>query len=207
MFLLETKTAIVKSLRSTFNGGYPVVDFRDIRVSIEFPVLEQDYPCLWVDFEPSQSLKTAGISHVEYATDDDGLTFRVVERWRFWGYVTVTAVGLSSAVRDQLCDELIRVCAFGRTDPASSPFRQSIEAGNYIAMDFSWDEISLQQMSSVPGTPWGSDEYLYEGTIRVGCQGEFISDPATQTLVPMASLVIYPRREDEPDEPAGDGWQ
>lgn len=193
-------------MRSTFNGGYPVVDFRDIRVSIEFPVREQDYPCLWVDFEPSQTLKTAGISQVEYVLNDDG-EYAVVERWRFWGYVTVTAVGMSSAVRDQLCDELIRVCAFGRTDPASSPFRQGIETNPYIAIDFSWDEISLQQMSSVPGTPWGSDEYLYEGTVRVGCQGEFISDPASQTLVPMSRLVVYPRIEGDPDEPAGDGWQ
>lgn len=206
MFLQEMKTALVKGLQATFDGGYPVVDLRGLRVSIEFPVLEQDYPCLWVDFEPSQNLKIAGISHVEYTTDDN-LTYRAVERWRFWGYVTMTAVALSSAVRDQMLDEMVRVCAFGRTDPAASPFRTFIEENPYIAVDFSWDEVSLQQMSSVPGTPWGDDQFLYEGTVRLGCQGEFISDPATQDLIPMASLVVYPRAEGEPDLPGGDGWQ
>lgn len=205
MFLLETKTCITKALRSTFNGGYPIVDFRDIKVDVEFPVLPQDYPCLWVDFEPSQNLRTVGINHQEYIENEEG-KFQVVERWRFLGYLTVTPVAMSSGVRDQLIDELIRVCAFARSDPAASPFRAAIESNPYIAMDVSWDELALQQMSSVPGTPWGSDEYLYEGTIRLGCQGEFVSNPANQELVAMASLVVFPRAEGEPDLPAGDGW-
>jgi hypothetical protein len=110
-FIRTTKTAAVKALKATFNGAYPVHDFRDLNVSIEFPNEKQEYPALWVDFEPSSTpLRTVGISHTEYAELERGLT--QVERWRFEGYIAMTCIAFSSGVRDLMLDEMIRICAF-----------------------------------------------------------------------------------------------
>lgn len=203
-FLMKTKTNLVKALQTTFDGGYPIPDFRDLHVSIEFPVDKQHYPCIWVDFEPSQDLVAAGIDHAEYTPWSE--TARRLERWRFFGTCTFTVVAFSSAVRDRLADEVIRVLAFGRTDPTSSQFRQAIENYPYIAMDIGWDKVGIGQMAASPGTPWGSDEYLYEVTLRMNAQGEFLSNPSTGELYPISEVAVYPRQEGEPDLPAGDGW-
>lgn len=205
-FLMLTKTALVKALQGTFNGGYPVNDFRDLHIDIEFPVLKQHYPCVWVDFEPTQDLVTAGINHTEYTPWSVGGTAAQLERWRFFGTCSFTVVALSSAVRDRLADQMIRVFAFGRTDPTSSLFRTAIEQNPYVAMDIGWDKVGFGQMAASPGTPWGSDEYLYEVTLRLGAQGEFVSNPSTGELIPISQVEVFPRREDEDDLPAGDGW-
>lgn len=205
-FLMLTKTNLVKALQGVFNGGYPIVDFRDLHVSIEFPVNQQEYPCIWVDFEPTQDLVTAGISHTEYAPWSNGGTTSRVERWRFFGMCSFTAVAMSSAVRDRLVDQLVRVLAFGRTDPTSALFRAAIESNPYIALDIGWDKVGIGQMAASPGTPWGSDEYLYEATLRVGAQGEFISNPSTGDLIAISEIEVFPRMEGEADLPDGDGW-
>jgi len=205
MFLLKTNTLVVKALRQTFNGAYPVHDLRDMHVSLEFPVEKLNYPCLWVDFEPSTELLNAGIGHVEYAPWTNGST-NMVERWRFQGVISITAVAFSSAVRDKMVDELMRVCAFARSDPAATPFRAAIENNDLIGLSISWDKLGIGQKSASSGTPWGSDEWLYEATVRLNAIGEIVSDPTTGDLVPLASVVVYPRIEGDPDLPGGDGW-
>jgi len=206
MFLKEAKTATVLALRSVFNDAYPEADFRDINVSIEYPVAPQEVPTLWVDFEPSSSsLKTVGISHTEYQTTTAG-EFRPVQRWEFQGYIAVTVVAYSSLVRDRLADEMISIFAFGRTSPKAAPLVAAIEHNDFIAMNFDWDQVTLSQVAITPGTPWGTDELLYEATVRIQCVGEFISDPETATLIPIRQVLVYPRRDDQTDTTTSDGW-
>lgn len=206
MFLMQTKVAAVKALQAVFADEYPIVDFRNLHISIEYPIDKQDVPALWVDFEPSSSsIQTVGINHVEYHINTEG-NFVPIQRWSFSGYISTTVVAFSSAVRDMLTDEMISVFAFGRTDPKSVPLIAAIENNPYIALNLDWDQVTLSQMAMSPMTPWGTDEPMYEATVRIQCMGEFVSDPKSGELLPVREVRIYPRAEGEPDTTTSGGW-
>lgn len=206
MFLLPTKTLVTRGLRNAFDVAYPVEQFRDLHISIEMPIEKQHYPSIWVDFEPSDQLRTAGVDHKEYIeTEDD--TFKDVRRWRFAGFIAYTVVAMESAVRDMLFDEVVKVIAFGQQDPVRVRFRETIEANDLIGLDIDWDEIALSGFTATPGTPWGTDEVIYEATARVECVGEFISLPGSEELVPLTEVVPYPYAEEvESDPTTPGGW-
>lgn len=202
--MTELKASMVKAARNTFDADYPPdpanadISFANLWVDIEFPVERQHYPSMWVDFDPTKELQIAGIDHREYT--DDG---HLVLRWRFEGHVTYTILALTSLERDRLFDEMVKVIAFGRDNPDLSTFRSYIESNPLIATDFDWDQIGVTGTAATPGTPWGTDEMIYETTIQMEVVGEFVSDPATAVLVPLSaiSLIPYSDREADPGFP------
>lgn len=207
MFLLPIKTLVTRSMRAAFDSAYPVPQFRDLHVSIEMPIEVQHYPGIWVDFEPSDQLRTAGIDHKESIYYPDTDTYREVRRWRFSGFVTFTTVALSSSVRDALFDELVKVVAFGQGDPARSRFRDSIESNDLIGLDIDWDEVSLTGFTATPGTPWGTDDTIYEATARLESLGEFVAHPDDDALVPLSEVIVTPYTEEEGDPTLpSSGW-
>lgn len=198
MFITHLKTALVEALKKTFDGEYVEEDFRNLRVSIEYPVERQDYPGIWVDFDIEGQLQNAGVDHREYTPDsEDESTVRRVMRWTFQGYGSFTIVALSSFERDRLFDEMVRVLAFGTESEQTSQFRAFIEDNEYLALNIDFDQIGVAGTAALPGTPWGTEEVVYEVTIRMEVMGEIVSDVATGTLVPLSSVVVYPYIENE----------
>jgi hypothetical protein len=193
-YLTHLKTALVMALKQTFDSNYPESDFRNMHVSIEYPVSKAAYPSIWVDYEDSGKLTIAGIRHTEVLTEGNDIRF--ITRWRFSGYAQFTVVALSSLERDRLYDELVRILAFSRgglDDPEINTFRQYVENNPYIAMNMDFDEIESAGNAASPGTPWGSDEIIYERTINMELLGEFVSDGTTYELVPLSAIRIYPQ--------------
>lgn len=210
MFLAETKASFVKGLRDTFDANYPEADFQGLRVSAEYPVGEQDYPGIWVDFNVV-SLRRAGIAHEEYVEVTDPVTLatstHAVQRFRFTGTTQLTVVALTSLERERLFDEVVKVVAFGSTnDTERGALRDYIENGDLVAMSVDWDEFSVGGMAAVPGTPWGTDEIIYEATITIETIGEFISDPSTASLASLSAVTTFPYKEGDPDPTEGGGW-
>jgi hypothetical protein len=211
MYLVPLKTLLVEAMKVTFDGDYIVEDFRDLAVSIEYPVAEESYPGVWVDFQSTGQLEIAGVDHREYA-EPAGLTgnTRRYSRWKFQGYALFTIVALTSLERDRLFDEMVRVMAFGREAAQTSEFRNTIEDNDLIACNFDFDQIGVQGTNSSPGTPWGTDEIIYETTVSMECLGEFVSDGSTGTLVPLSTLRVVPYVQGTPDptlaEPDAAGW-
>lgn len=196
-YLRTLKTGLVVALRETFDATYPEETLRDLHVSIEYPVDQQDYPSIWVDYDDS-SLQTAGIDHIEIA--DDGTR---TLRWRFQGYATYTIAALSSLERDRIYDELVKVIAFSRSSESAGAFRQYIENNDLIALNFDFDQIEPHGSNASPGTPWQTDEMIYERTIAMQVLGEFNTNIDTGTLVPLSKIVIdgrqWPSTEANPD--------
>lgn len=207
MYLVPLKTAVVEALRSVFTTTYPVADFREVNVSIEFPVKQADYPLLWVQYEDTDDLVTAGIGHVEYLSneDDDGnaVSFTPVHRWKFRGTVTITIGALSSLERDRLYDELVKVFAFGREHVNLRVFRDKIEQNDLIGMNANFDDLRSFGDSSAFGTPWNTDEPIYEKSISFDLQGEFVGDPNVAELVPLSGVTFidYVDGTPEPEFP------
>jgi hypothetical protein len=194
-YLTHLKTALVLALQNTFNSTYPEADFRNLLVSIEYPVRKTSYPSIWVDYEDSDKLTIAGIRHQE-VIDIDPDHIRHVTRWRFKGYAQFTIVALTSLERDRLYDEMVRILAFGSgglDDPGVNIFRQYIEDNPLIAMNMDFDEIESSGNNASPGTPWGTDEIIYERTINMELLGEFVSDGVTYELVPLSKVRILPQ--------------
>jgi hypothetical protein len=215
MFMQPLKTAITLALRNTFDEAHPAEEWLKygkgdgtgrLNVSIEFPIEEQAYPGIWVDFEPTAQIRTAGIKHREYIQDEDTLEYSEVQRWRFQGMISYTVVAMSSAVRDRLFDELVNIAAFGQDDPIRGRFRAGIESNEFVACNIDWDEISLSGFTATPGTPWGTDDVIYEATIRMECLGEFVSQPGQDSLLPLNAIVHHPYNDQEPDPTTPGGW-
>lgn len=199
MFVTPLKAMATHAMEKTLDVDYPVERFRGVHVSIEFPDDRQHYPGIWVDFEPTGEMERAGIGHFEYEGGADG--GRRYTRWRFQGYLTYTAVGMTSLERDMLLDELIRIIAFGEENPATNEFRALMEDNDLIACNIDFDQVGLRGSTQSPGTPWGTEEMIYEATVAIEVIGEFVSDTVSATLLPLGSIAVtaYSDQESDPD--------
>jgi hypothetical protein len=210
VFIAPLKTLIVESLRAAFDDDHPVEQFRGVWASLEYPAEKTNYPGVWVDFAPTTSVQTAGIGHEEYVEVDDG--YRLVHRWRYAGTVQMTAVALTSLERDLLVDELVKLVAFGREDPGRADFRDHLEHGGLIEFLGQWDRLAIAGKGETPGTPWGTDEVVYEQTVAMDVTGSFVSDGVAGTLVPLSAVVVYQAPVGQPpvdaagQQPSGGGW-
>ena len=202
MYLRPMKTMMVTALRNTFDGDYVNDQFRNIRVSIEYPEHRQDYPGIWLDFEPIGELEIAGIGHTEYALNSSATAIPFT-RWRFQGFVTYTAVAMSSNERDMLIDELLRIFAFGAEHPSTQAFRKGVEDNPLIAANMDFGTIGQRGFAASPGTPWNTDEVIYEATLAMNLIGEFVSDQATGELLPLTEIRVLDYAEHEPDPSPG----
>ena len=206
MFLTPLLTAFVTALRGTFDEDYPVEEFRSINIGVDYPIREQDYPGVWVDFSPTGPTRIAGVSHKEYA--DTETSVRELTRWTYQGTVTFTPFAFSSLERYRLADELIRVIAFGKEQAATAQFRSAIEANEFLAINMDFDTIDLRGFSTSQGTPWGGTEFIYEATLSSNIIGEYVTDVATGALVTLSDVELHPYNDLETDPFSGDmnGW-
>lgn len=191
MFLRELKAVLVTAMSDVFaNSDYPEPDFANdnVYISIEYPIEQQNYPGIWVDFDSSQDLKIASIDHREYTVNQDG-TFAETTRWRFEGVSTYTIGSFTSLERDRLVDEVVKVFAALPGDTVRYGFRSYLEETPLIALQVDYDSVSLQGFAAEPGTPWGTDQMIYEVTLGVSIVGEFVIGPDTN-LVPIDKIVV-----------------
>lgn len=193
------KTALVVSLQRAFPETHPDSKLRKLHVSIEYPVEPQNYPGVWVDFEENV-LQNAGIDHREQTLEGVPAL-----RWRYEGTATYTIAAMTSLERDRVYDELVRVMAFSHASPVLNAFRQEIEDNEFVAINFNFDEILVHGSAAAAGTPWETDEMIYETTLSMQAIGEFFTEVDTGTLIPLSKISIqareYPSTEDEPRNP------
>lgn len=205
MFLVPLKTLLTDAMRQTLDSEYIAPDFRNVNVSIDFPVAEEDYPAVWVEFASTSNLEVAGVHHRETEPGSEG--FRRFTRWRFQGNATYTVIAFTSLERDRLFDEVVRIMAFGHEVPETSEFRSYIEDNEFLGLNFDFDQISVGPITASPGTPWGTDDMMYEASITMECIGEFISDAATATLLPLSEVILTSYSDREPDPVPDGAWQ
>lgn len=192
MYLAPLKTLLVEAVKRTFGDSYPIAEWRGVKVGIEYPIDPQDYPGIWVDYDDTDTLKIVGISHLEFAETNLGPV--PITRWKFSGYASYTIVALSSFERDRLYDEFVKVLAFGLLDPDTSIFRQTIENNEFIATNVDFDTVQPRGNNAAPGTPWGTDEIIYERTLNVNILGEFIPDTRNGALYRLSEINLVEAR-------------
>jgi hypothetical protein len=202
-YLTRLKGCVVDALSTVFNSTFPDPRFRGLKVSIEYPLDQQSYPSIWVNYDDSDSLEIASIDHREFLVDTDGLHHEVT-RWNFAGSVTLTVVALSSLERDALYDEVVRIFAFSRIEEANPDFRTILETNDFLYLAVNWDQLRPHGDAAAPGTPWGSeDEVIYERSLGFDVEGEFVSDWRTNTLVPLREIVVVGEAVNDAGDPLG----
>jgi hypothetical protein len=217
---------ITSGLKSVFHGDYVSMDdqpdFAGLHVSIEYPLTPQDYPGVWVDFEPEGELSRGGIDDINTYLPNGDTSLTPLYLWRAQGWATYTLATLTSMQRARLHDEIVRVFAFG-SDPTVAAFRDTIETNDYLAMNMDFDRIAERGASATPGTPWGTEEIIYETTLAMQCVIEFYSTANKDKLYPLSAIQIYSTPKDlntwtetsldangtsiGPGTPPSDGWQ
>lgn len=207
MFFTPLLTLLTEAIKRTFDAEYPEPDFRNIYVSPEWPIDKANYPGIWVDFEPTQELEIVGVSHVEHTEPSPAGARRSFTRWRFTGHAVYTIVALTSLERARLFDEVVRVMAFGTEQAQTSEFRSYIQDNEFIAANMDFDQIAIAGKGETPGTPWDTDEIIYEISVQMEVVGEFVSDGTSQTLLPLRLIQVEPYTTAEPDpSPDPGGW-
>lgn len=207
MFVSSTRTLVVEAFRDALGSEYhPTLEDRDIWVGREFPAAKTNFPGVWVDFTPNGAVQSAGIGHIERRFDSQQRPV-MGTRWVYSGTITATVVSLTSLDRDTLIDELLRMVAFGDEHPGLEVFRQHIEGNDLISLDVQWDKATLSAFMESNGTPWGSDDTVYEVTLSLVCRGEFIS--TLEGKIPagiLEGVEVYPTPEPDGDVDPNTNW-
>lgn len=188
-YLREIKTTAVEAIKSAFMITYPETDpaggSQPVFCSVDYPQVPTAYPAVWVNYEAAE-LKIAGIAYTEFDLSGNLLT-----RWRFTGHVSFTIAALNvSNECDLIYDQVIAMLAFAAQSVAPSPFRQYVEANDMIATNWSYDTIEPRGEQAAPGTPWGSDDVIYERGLAIQVLGEFVTDPAAVEMVNLREIQV-----------------
>lgn len=191
MFVAKTLTAWTEALKAVFHSpDYTHPDgLRGIPIHTEYPVAKIDYPGLWVNYAMQGDLKTVGIGHTEYVFDDAGDPHEV-GRWHFGGLVEITVGAMSNLERALLLDELTRVIAVGKVGHnPEGELRRTIQQNDLIGQIVTWDAFTVGAFAESQGTPWGTDDVIYEASVSLTTSGEIVVDPNTGALVRLSAVV------------------
>lgn len=183
-FIESVKTTIITALRTTFDSNFPDPQFRDLYISMEYPILENHYPGLWVKFSFT-NVQAAGIG--SYFVDNSNSMFK---RFIFEGRTTIQVFAMTSLERDKISDTLIYMFAFGDLNPNNSRFKKTISSSNYINMSINSDELIPGGQEENIGAPWQPDAIVYNDSYSFSIVGQFASDINTGSLITLDSINI-----------------
>jgi hypothetical protein len=207
MYVTRVKALGIEALHAAFDAQYPVQEFRGLHCSLEYPIKKVDLPEVWVRYSDTGPLRQSGVAHVEDVHPVSGGRVPPYTRFRFQGSWEFIVVALSSVERDRLYDELIATIAWSGFDSLRGRFRKYLESNDLIDLTLRTDEIESTGENAEPGTPWGTDEVIYERTLTVDMIGDFVPDPETGVIVPLSKIQIVPTADLTLDSEArGEGY-
>lgn len=216
MYLVPLLTLFQEATQAVYDDEFPEEDFRALWVSLDYPAEEANYPGIWINYMPTSPLQVASIGHRNYTDPAADGSVRAFTKWRFGGTVAFTIVAFTSFERYRLVDSLVEVLAFGKDNPTLSEFQATLDRNDLIGLQMQWDQFSIGAPDESQGTPWGTDDILYEMTVSVDCQGEFASDALGATLIPLTAVTVTDYAPGEgpadlgqasTDVPAATDWQ
>ncbi|MFD7835599.1 hypothetical protein [Streptomyces sp. NPDC059761] len=207
MYLTRVKTLAIEAVHAAFDDEYPVPEFRGLHCSLEYPVKAVQLPEVWVRYSDTGPLRQSGVAHVEDSHPVNGSRISPFTRWRFEGSWEFVIVALSSVERDRVYDELVATIAWSGYDSLRGRFRQYIESNDLLDLTLRTDEIESTGESAEPGTPWGTDEVIYERTLNIDMVGDFVPNPETGLIVPLSKIQVVPTADLALDDEArGEGF-
>lgn len=199
-----TIRTLVQALKAVYNhqtGGkydYQEEQFRNINITNEWPLKQQDWPAIVVRFQEGQ-IKNAGVGHVEEFRDDQGLLRRWMHR-QFDGAISFELCALSPYDLMVLADSLIEIIAFGSLDPIWSLFYDRIYGNQgdlnsiltYLhQVNLNSDVISAEGEATPTPAPWNPEDVLvFTQSYSVDVWGGFYNNiPGDQSGLGLVNAV------------------
>ena len=211
------KRAVITALREALAATDMRIDGQAIYVDLEYPMLEAQYPGIWVRFSPTK-LNRAGVGH-EIPVKIDGV-WCLIQEWMFEGRVTLALAALKSKERDRLADLVIANLAFARapdiilTKPQedTKQYRAlltTLAANPYVAMTLNTDEIYPGGQDENAGAPWagGDNVLVYTDSYSFDVLGQFNVKFSHDGIYELARIDVLPERvESVPERHAISPW-
>ena len=205
MFVTNVLTIWSEALKQIFSEDHPDPKLRDLPVTVEYPREAVDYPGVLVDFVMQGVVRNAGIGHVEERESDTGV--KEVLRWIFGGTVEITVGTMGNLERALVVDEITKAVAIGRKgENIEGNLRSMVEVNDLISMNVTWESFTLGGFAEQQGTPWGTDDLIYEATLSLDVEGEVVLEPETGDLVPLSAVVFHALEPGEPVPPPAGTW-
>lgn len=182
------KTAVVLALREELLGStIRTGDLKIKSVDLEYPLVKEKYPGIWVGFTLTEPIQKAGIAHelmIKDETDPNWTKWEPVQEAFLKGRVTLTIVALSSLERDRLADYLISHLMFLRppstvlTNPSKDiqqnrSLLRSLSENPYVSIGINSDVLTPGGQSNQVGTPWSETILVYEDSYSFDVFGQF----------------------------------
>lgn len=185
-FIEAIKTVIIQSLKQTFDQSFPETAFQNMYISMEYPLVQTQYPGVWVRFS-FKKLQIVGVA--SYFIDSQN---RQYKQWFFEGVTTLQVFAMTSLERDRMSDALIYMFSFGDLDDPESRFLKNIYANPYISVSLNTDELNPGGQSENIGAPWQEDQIVYNDSYSFQMVGQFASDVQTAQLVTLDQIEVVP---------------
>lgn len=215
----KLKDAFCQAIDEYFQNVSTTSKLYDVKVSAEYPETRDAVPALWVSFS-ERSLEPVGLSDVEqtvyYTEDEDGnktpiplgTDIGAFVRWKFQLNCIVTIVALSSVDRDKCSDLFVEAVMLSSIEGESS-LSQRLELNSQVIAHPLWKLMSPVGESMGQGTPWDSNQMIYESAYQVPVVGEIVTVPADVFSGQIVSVEVMPYLEgNEPQDAPGEegGW-
>jgi len=182
MFVTAVKTAIVEALNDAFDAlgtraTNTTTDLTPKSVTIEYPMVEVQWPAVFVQFRPS-SVKWSGLWPDEYilasgVTVSGSQAYTVNRTGYFEGSLDLQILAMHSEERDRLWDSLMNLVLMNSPSPGSKAFYTSLQQNNLVGITLLQGTVVTLGDTVAPGTPFSPEELTYEASIRIQCVGDF----------------------------------
>lgn len=153
---------------------------------MNYPLKETEYPGIWVQFS-FQELSRASLEPVHKT--EAGQFYML---GKFSGTVTLTTLSLSSLERDRISDALVQILLFGRENPRAEIFYSHLRYNDYVNLTIDNHSVRPSGQTTTLGTPWGTEDIVYEDTYNFGVTGQFASRYEDFGLVNLREIRIIP---------------
>ncbi|QDF18598.1 hypothetical protein SEA_PUPPER_112 [Gordonia phage Pupper] len=184
-----TKRAVIVGLRDAIKGSTlnNLVNGSEITVDMEYPLIEEKYPGIWVQFSFTKIINSGvGWEQMLVEIENEGQAdekphWMPVREFMFEGRATLTIVALTSLERDRIADAVVSMLMFSRppeTDvvyKGTKQFRQlltTLARNPYISMTINTDQIIPGGQATTTGVPWDPEILGYEDSYSFDLLGQ-----------------------------------
>ena len=197
MFVTAVKTAIVEALNDAFDAlGSRASDMtKDLTpksVTIEYPMVEVQWPAVLVQFRPKK-VQWTGLNPDAYITVSGSSNPTLVQAQRlgyFEGFIDLQILAMHSEERDRLWDSLYNLVLMNPGSPGAYAFYESLKQNDLVAITLQQGSVTTIGDTISPGTPFSAEELTYEASIRLACVGEFYETKFNTTYSGISEITI-----------------
>lgn len=203
----SVKRAVVVALREALTNTSLSLSVQntEIHVELEYPMKEEQYPGVWVQFSVSK-IQRMGLGHEIWQLINGNWVAK--QEMTYEGRVTLTIMALTNKERDRIADSLLMMLSFSRppevvltmsTDTKKyRNFMTSLDQSPYVSLTVNSDILHPGGQTVNIGVPWQEDIPAYVDTYSFDLIGQYMYTFDHDGTYTLSRIDQYPQIMDEP---------